>query len=259
MRWLALCVLFISIAAAAAATAAAWHEERENTTAVIVEWDLSDAFVESLLNAREVLSPDIPIVVFTGLLEWRQLNRRIDLPAGISAASELPQPRSREDYSKLLMSCAFWRATNATFVLIFQADSRFCAQSPFNVAMFVSMGYDYYGAPWQNPPASDLPVGNGGFSLRRRSAAEACCFERAHTRLGDYHPEDVNTVKCLMQKGFRVAPRDVAELFSSERDGVSVPPMGVHKPYDQNGSPANRRELARLCPESDMKHPHKRR
>lgn len=235
----------------------------DDVMAVIVDWDLSDAFVESLLNARAHLSPDIPIIVFTGLPEWHELLERRALPDGIAVESGLPQPRSREEYSKLMMSCAFWRATNATFVLIFQADSRFCANSPFNVATFVSMGYDYYGAPWQRPPTSDLLVGNGGFSLRRRAASAACCFESGRgNRRGDYHPEDVNSVKCMRRKGFRVAPRDIAEMFSAEqylRDGASVPPMGVHKAYEQNNSPANLRELARLCPESAMKRPHRRK
>src|SRR5579862_7316426 len=154
----------------AADVAAATSIGDESVTAVIVANRLGAAFVESLLNARRQLAPEIPIVVFANSSSWEKLTARINLPDGITINCDSRLPTSTEEYSAFLMSCAFWRQFNTTFVLLFQSDSRFCASSPFGVATFISMNYDYIGAPWRTRPEPDLPVGNGGLSLRRRAA-----------------------------------------------------------------------------------------
>lgn len=87
--------------------------------------------------------------------------------------------------------------------------------------------YDYVGASW--PQFGDgHDVGNGGFSLRSRRLLEAC---RAPGFVS-HHPEDVAICRTnrasLEAQGFRFAPRDLADRFSSERAGDPAAAFGYH-------------------------------
>lgn len=88
----------------------------------------------------------------------------------------------RSEYNDLCTSTTFWTQMRAENVLITQADARVCTNSKRSIDDF--MQYDYIGAPWPEKcrvqiPASlktkemqgnELIVGNGGFSLRSKSA-----------------------------------------------------------------------------------------
>jgi hypothetical protein len=74
------------------------------------------------------------------------------------------------DYCELLCSLEnFWYKIDASMVLIFQTDSYI---RKFGINKFKI--YDYVGAPWEYDHHNDYPdikfsIGNGGFSLRRKS------------------------------------------------------------------------------------------
>ena len=78
--------------------------------------------------------------------------------------------KSKETYSKMLMSYDFWKRFEAyEYVLIYQTD---CLLLKDNLDTWASFGYDYIGAPilgtgsdWKHIPC----VGNGGLSLRKVS------------------------------------------------------------------------------------------
>jgi hypothetical protein len=114
--------------------------------------------------------------VFTSALAVEPILRA--LPPQLSATSSTmtitiltdAPPTSTAEYSKLLVSEEFWQSTVAEHILIFQSDARMLRPIPRQL-----LRYSFLGAPW---PAGDLlskgnaPFGggNGGLSLRHRSA-----------------------------------------------------------------------------------------
>lgn len=89
------------------------------------------------------------------------------------------------------------------------------------------LDYDYIGASW--PQFDDgHDVGNGGFSLRSRRLLQAC---RAPEFI-PMHPEDLaigrKNREWLEGQGIRFAPRELADLFATERTGVLSRCFGYH-------------------------------
>ena len=66
------------------------------------------------------------------------------------------------DYNKLLATKSFYDYIPTEMFLVFQTDSMIIPKYAFFINAFLN--YDYVGAPWK-----DNTVGNGGFSLRRKS------------------------------------------------------------------------------------------
>jgi len=66
-----------------------------------------------------------------------------------------------DEYNDLLTSKEFYENIPTEVFLIFQTDSIICNKDPKLLNDFIK--YDYVGAPWKDG------VGNGGFSLRRKS------------------------------------------------------------------------------------------
>jgi hypothetical protein len=95
--------------------------------------------------------------------------------------------KDRDKYNRLMTSERIWEEMIADKILIFQADTRLCSNSRRSIRDFLE--YDYVGAPWQprhalklnaentrlNGGDNMLRVGNGGLSLRSRSAMIANC------------------------------------------------------------------------------------
>ena len=81
------------------------------------------------------------------------------------------------DYSKMMMSAEFWDLFDTEYVLVFQPD---CVMFYNDMEHFVSLGAPLLGAPWcmDNEVFSgrivNWRVGNGGFSLRRKSWMKRC-------------------------------------------------------------------------------------
>jgi len=68
------------------------------------------------------------------------------------------------EYNRLLTSPGFYKKfQNAKYILIFQTDSYICR---FGIESYVSLDYDYIGAPWLYE-SYIYQTGNGGLSLRK--------------------------------------------------------------------------------------------
>jgi hypothetical protein len=97
---------------------------------------------------------------------------RIAQDAGAAARVERFDPRwfrSTGTYNALLLAKAFYRRFAAyDYILIHQLDAFVFSDE---LERFCALGYDYIGAPWSHDPARGRIVGNGGFSLRKVSAA----------------------------------------------------------------------------------------
>jgi hypothetical protein len=70
-------------------------------------------------------------------------------------------------YNDLLVSRSFNAQIPTETFLIFQTDSMICPKYRGRIYEYIGR-YDYVGAPWYNNGQPE--IGNGGFSLRRRSA-----------------------------------------------------------------------------------------
>lgn len=140
-------------------------------TAVIVEPRQWKSMEFVLANVLENLDLSWNVVVFHGNKnkEWLEEIIRTKLPPNaqnrISLSPLGVDNLSIDDYNKLMMSKDFLNKIPTEMFLVFQTDSMICPQNKDLLQKF--MKYDYVGAPWPHEPGD--PVGNGGFSLRRKS------------------------------------------------------------------------------------------
>lgn len=85
-------------------------------------------------------------------------------------------------YNKMLVNSNFYKCIPTEIFLIFQTDTMILHQNRHLINDFLK--YDYVGAPWRNGC-----VGNGGFSLRRKSKMIEICEKVPHFNY--YFNEDV--------------------------------------------------------------------
>ena len=72
----------------------------------------------------------------------------------------------RDEYCRLLTSSFFWEMFTGEKILLYQEDTML-----FHGNIDEFLCYDYVGAPWKkNQDDNSYHVGNGGFSLRSKSA-----------------------------------------------------------------------------------------
>ena len=132
---------------------------------------------------------------------------------------------NRDEYCSILRTVDFWNNFNGEYILLYQEDS-FLFHG--NIQPFLK--YDYIGAPWfKKQDDNSNHVGNGGFSLRRKTAMIRVIKENKSITIGNYTrkymkttklncvPEDVYFSKCLIDYNLGlVADYDTALKFSQE-------------------------------------------
>ena len=142
--------------------------DSEPCTAIIVEPRKHRALGFVVRNVLENLPENWNVRIFHGTLNKSFVEELL--------AGELLPSRSRItlenlgvdnlptyiDYSRILASREFTEKIPTETFLVFQTDSMINPTRKGLLSMFLQ--YDYVGAPWQNGQ-----VGNGGFSLRKRS------------------------------------------------------------------------------------------
>jgi len=198
--------------------------------AVYIENRFDYAVIDSIVNARKNLPLGTVIYVVTSqrlVDSFRKLGDRAGPLVVVQDLVYLEHASKKtEPYSLLLTSEAFWQAFTTDYVLIFQRDSRFCARSRRKLTDFVGR-FDYIGAPWAPvfAKSAGFCVGNGGLSLRKRSAMLQCI----RAGIKERHPEDVAFVKCLLQDTrYRLPTCVEAANFAVESYHAGVTPVGVH-------------------------------
>ena len=137
--------------------------------------------------------------------------------------------------------CKHWEFYNAfndyLYILIYQTD---CWIFSDNLKYFMSLGYDYIGAPWFKTEDGKVMFdgcGNGGFSLRRVQKFIEVCKNIGNEIENNEEAEDIFFCKKCSDK-IKISPVEVGREFSFEV-GPSVLfklngnklPMGCHKPY----------------------------
>lgn len=108
---------------------------------------------------------------------------------------------TRGEYSKLLASSDFWKQFENEYILINQSDSII-----FNDNLDDFIGYDYIGSPWLKPTRpSQLFMGNGGFSLRKKDTMIKICNKYKIENMPNY----MKPVKFMSDDDNNICPEDV--------------------------------------------------
>lgn len=143
---------------------------------MIIEPRKHKALCFVLQNILSNLSVDWNIILFHGLKNIEYVNNilsnNIDPKQKnrISLENLNIENITRYEYSTLLKSIDFYDKIPTEIFLVFQTDSMIFERNKHLINDFLE--YEYVGAPWQKTigwAASLNFVGNGGFSLRRKS------------------------------------------------------------------------------------------
>ena len=126
--------------------------------------------------------------------------------------------------------------------LVVQTDSMICKSGKDIIKRFIEKKYDYVGAPWKGTNA----VGNGGFSLRRKSMMlkilEKCSKKTKEG--GDHNEDGFFSGGCEGTTPLKPSPEE-AEIFSVETIYNGKPPFGIHKAWSH--MPENSETLEKVC------------
>jgi len=171
-----------------------------------------------------------------GLLIFHGTNNKIYLDKIVEALTDNQKKRisfrdlevdnlDYDAYQALKTSIDFYKSLPTEICLFMETDSMIIPKNKNNIYHFLE--YDYVGAPWSGDahnPLSTKGVGNGGFSLIRRSAMIITLQENPYTpRPGGWD--------CHVSKFVAYKPRlDKACAFSME----SIPcwnSFGLHAPW----------------------------
>lgn len=136
-----------------------------------------------------------------------------------------------DEYNAMCKSIPFWQSIPYENILIFQTDSVILDA---NLDRFLP--YDYVGAPWRDGivQAYGLTscVGNGGLSLRRRSAMINCiaATQRRMVTLRKSHYYEDMYFSNNPQYKMNIPSKEISGQFSVETIYYENP-IGYHKPW----------------------------
>ena len=212
----------------------------EPATAIIVEPRKHRALSFVLKNALENLDPNWNVRIYHGTKNKEFVEDLLnkDLAFGRSRITlmDIGMPNLDEPhaYSRFMTDRNFLESIPTEIYLIFQTDSMINPSNKDLVHEF--MQYDYVGAPW-----STGLVGNGGFSLRRRSKMLEIVESLPYTT-GN---EDMYFALNAKLKGLDVPPTETALRFSIETI-ISPEFFGLHRVWCYN--PQHLLDLCVRCP-----------
>lgn len=137
-------------------------------TAIIVEPRKHKAIQFVLRNILKCLDDQWQVIFFGG-------NNNSDYLHGIKNKINssrlkikninLPKTLGLQEYSRILCDAEFYKHIPTETFLVFQLDSMINFKNKRYIYDYLE--YDYVGAPWDKQPRGG--VGNGGFSLRKKS------------------------------------------------------------------------------------------
>lgn len=127
---------------------------------------------------------------------------------------------TNKEYSKLLVSLAFWELIDAENILVFQSDSFIRRHGLEDY-----LDYDFIGAPW-NLCKSKIQSGNGGFSLRKKSIIVKILKQNLNKKIN--LNEDIFFGKELIKINAKLPSIDISKKFAVETIYYDNP-IAVHK------------------------------
>jgi Protein of unknown function (DUF5672) len=216
--------------------------------ATIIENRPLTNLIPLVLHFASVLGPSWPIRIFHNEDNAEMFNSSRAFAQAVASGQvslhSLPEGtdfKSHDAVSRFLAGSSwFWRElAPAKHILLFQADSILCSNSPHRVEEFLE--YDFIGAPINPRYGAGY---NGGLSLRNRKVMLDTVAKYNWTKGRGF--EDQWFYKRLNESGARLPSPDVAKRFSIETIWYERP-LGLHQ--IQRWQKSKLRELAEWCPE----------
>ena len=132
-----------------------------------------------------------------------------------------------EQYSSIMTNAQFIQTIPTEMYLIFQTDTMIC--KPYKDLIYEFMDYDYVGAPWHEVPRGlwKTQVGNGGLSLRRKSAMLKIARTVSYS---PGYPEDMYFSEGCETLGMKKPTWEKAKEFAIEMQ-PSLKSFGVHRAW----------------------------
>lgn len=196
-------------------------------TAIIIEPRASMvAALEFVVkNVLENLGPEWKLILFPGSENKNKVKEMVqELPAQQKSRASICDigltTMTEASYNKLMMSKKILDKIPTEMFLVIQTDSLICRQGKDLLEKF--MKYDYVGAPWKGRDA----VGNGGFSLRRKSMMLKIL---AKCDTGNHNEDGFFSGGCDGARPKKPTPEEAKE-FSIETMNSSKS-FGIHKAW----------------------------
>lgn len=198
--------------------------ETPQHSAAIVECREHPHLKTVLTNVMHYLDERWGLTIFHGSDNEQMLREITDGWGAVQLINLHKQSLTLDEYDELFTSPWFWNSIPGEMVLIFQTDALLRRQG---IDEFLQ--YDYVGAPWHDRMGTEdgLPiVGNGGLSLRRKSAMLEVLREHPY----DGRPEDNYFCFHMMTEKYHMPAPEKAQQFSVETLMYGNP-LGMHKPW----------------------------
>lgn len=219
------------------------HGGSEPATAVIIEprIDKQPALEFVIRNVADNLPSNWKILIFHGAENKEATSKFLETlsdtdKSRVSMKDIGLRSMDINAYNSFMMSERLLDEIPTELFLIVQTDSMICSPGKELLGEFVK--YDYVGAPWKEQKA----VGNGGFSLRRKSVMRKVvekCDKAQHNEDGFF------AGGCEGAAVRRPSPEE-AETFSVETIFNGKQPFGVHKAWQHLPDQAD--ALEGMCP-----------
>ena len=216
-------------------------EKSQSHTAIIIEPRKHRALSFVIRNILENLDSNWNVIIYHGTANQEfveeivrtleQFQTRIQLKN--LGVADLPTSRA---YSEILLRKQFTEEIPTETFLVFQTDSMINPKQKHLIKKF--MDYDYVGAPWK-----DRVVGNGGFSLRKRSKMLEILNSFSFV-INPSHEDVIFSYGSKTVKPWKPSFEHAKE-FSVETI-YSDTFFGVHKPWEHH--PDKIKEMCELCP-----------
>jgi len=210
-------------------------------TAIIVEPRKHRALSYVLNNILTNLSDDWNVVVCHGTVNKEFVETIVDTDlknykSRVSLIDLGVENFTEAEYNAFITSKKFYDFVPTEMFLMFQTDSIIIPKYAYLINAFLK--YDYVGAPWS--PSGE--VGNGGFSLRRKSKMLEILEDPSYVYDGNIHVHE-DLYFSRYPNIYKPSCHE-AKLFSVETVFSEIT-FGCHKPWEYDGG----RHILKLYPE----------
>jgi hypothetical protein len=205
-------------------------------TAIIIEPRKHKALAFVLKNVLDNLDNEWNVILYHGRHNEVYVKRIIETTLShynsrISLIKLDVDGLTGPEYSALMMNYNFIESIPTETFLVFQTDSMI--NPKYKDLLYTYLKYDYVGAPWMHGG-----VGNGGFSLRKKSKMLQCISIPVTHKFEDaWYSNDIHKLY--------KPPSELAALFSIETVYTRVF-FGVHCAWKYHESKLN--EMCTNCP-----------
>jgi len=209
-----------------------------NRVAVIIEPRNHEVLYDLLTWTFYLLAPEgWKFIVYSGNLNIHDVLNFVNT----SGVQDIVEVRTLgkdnlavSEYSKMFTSTAFWQSIPYENILIFQTDSVW-----LDGKLDEFLHYDYVGSPWNERIMAMIglthSIGNGGLSLRRRSAMIRAITNYHKPGYPDLRKRGLNQEEDFFfcyhcKKSLNFPSKEVGMRFGSESI-FSLSSKGFHKPW----------------------------